>query len=216
MTEQERADRLSMQVFANRFQNEKLGLVYYSKGLGRGGRIVTSAEANDYLERYARLLARNRRWLTEAAYLMFAGLVAAVVAAYFWLLYAAIFVLTLSVVLFFAGWLNALFGPSMFERRVARELSRRVASAPLSRAESIERGFALPHWKNVLFYGVGGPLLLFVLLHRAGPHGLVALLGQELAHQYDIAFKLFAICLFFCSLGALPYLWWKQHRRKRN
>lgn len=213
MAEQERFDNLSLQVFAGRFQEEELGLVYYPSGLGRGGRTVAYDEANSYITEYARLLDRNKRWLTLSAKLMIAGLFVSVLFGYFWSLFAAAALLTASVGFYFANWVNAMFGPTLFERRLGRNLNRRIASMPLSRTERIERGFAWPLRKSLVFYGVGGPALLFFMLHRAGPHGLLSLLGPELAHQYDIAIKLFVIGLFLIALVALPFMWWKQRKK---
>ena len=216
MAEQERIDGLSLQVFADRFQTEKLGLVYCSNGLGRGGCIVTHDEADKYITDYAVLLSRNKGWLAVSAKVMIAGLFIGAVVAYLWFALVAVIILIVAVALFFSIWANAMFGPSLFEMRVSRDLNRRIASMPLSRAERIERGFAWPYWKNMFYYFVGAPLLVFLMLHRAGPNGLVSLLGFELAHQYDIAIKLFVvgICLFAFSM--LPVMLWKKRKRARN
>jgi hypothetical protein len=216
MTEQDRADNQSMKVFAGRFQTEKLGLVHYPRGLGRGGKTVTFAEASAYLDLYANMLARNRRRLKRAAYAMFAGLLVGAVAAYFWLLNTAIAVLTISVGLYFAAWVSSMVGPLMFERRIRRELQRRLTSAPIPPAERIARGLAWPFWKSLLFYGTGGPLLLFLLLHRVGPNGLVSLLGPKLAQQYHVVFTVFTICLLLAALFALPYFWFTQRKRQHD
>jgi hypothetical protein len=215
MGEQERLDGFSLRVFADRFHEEKLGLVYYTRGLGRGGRIVSYDEAIRYINDYRELLARNKRWLTLSAKLMIAGLLIAIPIAFVWAITAAAIVMSTAVGLYFSCWANATLGPSVFRWRISRTLSRRIASAPLDRAERIRRGFAWPIWKNMLFYGVGGPVLLFFMLHRAGPHGLVSLLGAELAHRYDVASKLVVIGVLCAALVWLPFKLWKQRRRRR-
>jgi len=216
MTERDQLENLSMKVFADRFQTEKIGLVYHSQGLGRGGQTVTFAEANDYLDRYADMLVRNRRHLKLAAYVMFAGLLTGFVAAYFWMLKTAIAVMGISVGLFFAAWGTSLISPSLLDRQIRRELQRRITSAPLPRSERLRLGFAWPYWKILVCYGIGGPLLLFLVLHRAGPHGLVSLLGPELAQQYHVALTVFVSCLLLVTLLLLPYIWFKQHNRQRD
>jgi hypothetical protein len=215
MGEQEHLDSVSLRVFADRFQEETLGLVYYPSGLGRGGLIVSYDEAVRYIDEYKELRVRNKHWLTLSAKLMIIGLLIAVPIAYFWAITTAAIVMGSAVGLYFSCWANAILSPSFFRWRLSRALGRRIKTAPLARQERVRRGLAWPTWKNMLFYGVGGPVLLFFTLHRAGPNGVVSLLGPELAHIYDIAITLTLVGVFCAGLAWLPFKLWKEHRRRR-
>jgi hypothetical protein len=216
MSLQKYQDELSLRAFLNQFQKTALGNVYYKSSLGGQSRVLSEKEVEDFGVRYLLLMKRNRRWSTTAAKAMMLCLPIAAIFGYFGSFLISSAVLVLGISTFFGTRLIEFVSPMILERNVWQTLEGRLSPAILSRAERIKKGFAWPLWKKILLYFVGYPLVGLLMLHRAGPHGLVAFLGPDLANKYDTGISMFMIAVFLVCLPLIPYAYWKERSKMRE